>query len=513
MSCARCLLVIFLLFTARGYAQGPEFLYLLHCGGCHLEDGSGMLDAVPDLRRELGFFASTFEGRSYIVRVPGASQAPVTDSQLAEITNWMLARFAADYIVEPFDEVEVAAQRSIPLDDVVSERAKLLDIRDQSESRSEAEVDESASLPLNNESSESLIQNDWENLGRTLFSDTTLSLNGNQSCASCHDPDRAFIDSVGHRFGRAGSVGSDGQSIGDRNAPMLTYATMLPPWNLFDSTTADMISGGLFWDGRAHDLSEQVLNPFVNAGEMALTDLGSLARRVQKGKTYQRFLGGRHDTDGTISVVVRGLTSYLASAELNSFDSRYDRFLRGELQPTSEEFIGMALFFSPSFTNCSTCHQSEAVPFASGELFTNHKYENIGVPTNLALRQMNGLGEHYIDLGLAANPRLTGEALSNESRGRFRVPGLRNVAVTAPYMHNGVFSQLSTVLSFYNRFSNLGDSGQVNPETNEHWVDAEVGDTVAFDKLQGSIPLSPRQLQALQAFLEMLTDKRYEHLL
>jgi len=525
MRCVSSLLLLCLLFAGAARAQGPEFQYLLHCGGCHIEDGSGMGNVVPDLRLDLGYLASIPEGRAYVIQVPGASQAPVTNVQLAEITNWMLSRFAPDYDVQPFDEAEVAELRSTPLNDVAGTRKALLGERErereegyslQEQGASAAESGDQASLEPGYLK---LDTEQWESFGRLLFMDTSLSVNGSQSCASCHDPGRAFTDREAALSGRVASLGADRQSLGDRIAPMLTYAALVPSmqWSATDAEDPqlilDGIIGGQFWDGRATDLAEQVMTPFVNPREMALGDLDELADRVLEAPHYRSYLNAELDRATTLVAVSQALVAYLSSDELNSFDSRYDRFLRGEIQPTQEEVIGMGLFFSPSFANCATCHQSQPTPYARSELFTHHGYENIGVPVNQLLRQSNGKGGDYRDPGLAANPQVAKQPWHAAAEGRFRVPSLRNVAVTAPYMHNGAFSELSTVLAFYNHFNHSGDGGRLNPETGLPWSAAETPDTVDMTKLRSGFPLSPRQLDALQAFLNMLTDQRYEHLL
>ena len=102
--------------------------YMLHCGGCHLPDGRGAPPKVPDLRNELGWLATTQQGRNYLVRVPGASQAPVTDAQLAAIVNWLLVEYNADELpadFEPLTEPEVAAARKRVLSDPLKARREL----------------------------------------------------------------------------------------------------------------------------------------------------------------------------------------------------------------------------------------------------------------------------------------------------------------------------------------------------------------------------------------------------
>ena len=123
---------------------------------------------------------------------------------------------------------------------------------------------------------------------------------------------------------------------------------------------------------------------------------------------------------------------------------------------------------------------------------------------NEALRQKNDHAD--VDKGLLDNPRVTDE----KQLGKFKVPTLRNVAVTAPYMHNGVFANLQTVIKFYDQYNN--PQRNINPQTGKPWREPEVAETVNLEDLKAKT-LSDRKIDALIAFLEILTDKRYEYLL
>lgn len=191
------------------------------------------------------------------------------------------------------------------------------------------------------------------------------------------------------------------------------------------------------------------------------------------------------------------------------FDSRYDRWLRGEVEFTDEEELGRLLFFSQQFTNCASCHQLSDRAMDPRETFTDYTYHNIGVPENHALREMNGVEPGTVDEGLAANPRVD----DPQMRGLFKTPSLRNVAVTAPYMHNGIFQDLRTVILFYNTYNTRSEARMINPETGEPFGPAPVPDTVSRDLLEEGPALDDRRIDALVAFLKTLTDARYEHLL
>ena len=98
-------------------------------------------------------------------------------------------------------------------------------------------------------------------------------------------------------------------------------------------------------------------------------------------------------------------------------------------------------------------------------------------------------------------------------RFKFKVPTLRNVAITAPYMHNGVFQELETVIQFYNKYNSRSEAAQINPETNEHWGEPELSANISLTELESGPFLDERRVNALVAFLKLLTDRRYEVLL
>ncbi|MEO0916654.1 MAG: methylamine utilization protein MauG, partial [Pseudomonadota bacterium] len=191
------------------------------------------------------------------------------------------------------------------------------------------------------------------------------------------------------------------------------------------------------------------------------------------------------------------------------FDSKYDRFLRGEVELTKEEDLGRLLFFSEQFTNCNLCHQVSTSQVNPRETFTDYSYHNIGVPQNTALRDINGVEQGTIDEGLFGNPTVDDPG----ELGKFRTPTLRNVAVTGPYMHNGVFEDLRTVILFYNRFNSRSEARQINPETGAPFGPPPVPATLSVEELTHGPALEDDRIDALVAFLKTLTDARYEHLI
>lgn len=361
-------------------------------------------------------------------------------------------------------------------------------------------------------------------LGEALYSDTNLSLNRTQSCATCHNPERAFIDDRLDSEGKvsATSLGDDALSFGDRNTPTAAYAAFTPEFgqethSRFNSQQPDYTGfvGGQFVDGRAADLQQQAEGPFLNAIEMGMPDEESVVLRIKENTDYIASFESLYgttifdDISAAYSAVADAIAEFEKTDEFAPFSSKYDKSLRGEYtyDPLSKAAQGKALYFSQQFTNCATCHQlrSNSSP---QELFTNFEYHNIGVPSNTADRTLYGLDTSFVDNGLLDNEHVTDTA----HKGKFRVPTLRNIAVTAPYMHNGVFKELSTVIKFYDHFL-TGSEHTLNPETGLAWASPEVPETVSTTELVDGNKLDEDEIEALVCFLHTLTDERYEALI
>lgn len=346
-----------------------------------------------------------------------------------------------------------------------------------------------------------------EALGEALFFDTNLSANRTQACATCHDPESGFADPRG-----MASIGDDGASFGDRNAPTLTYAALTPE---FGRNKDGRWHGGQFWEGRAARLEDQAGGPPLNPIEMGMPDKASVVDRLKENESYVAAFGSLYgegtldDADAGFAAMTAALAAFERTGQFQTFDSKYDRYLRGEAKLTSKELLGETLFFSQQFTNCNMCHQLNERPGAEGETFTNYQFFNIGVPRNPDLRALNGIGMDVLDAGLGAHPKLKEDG----HRGKFKVPTLRNVAVTAPYMHNGVFEDLRTVVLFYNKYNSVSEARQINPETGEPFGPPPVPETLAEVELTEGPALKDREIDAIVAFLKTLTDARYEHLL
>ena len=293
-------------------------------------------------------------------------------------------------------------------------------------------------------------------LGERLFHDPRLSRDGRVSCASCHDAGRAFADP-----GQAVSVGVGGRT-GTRNA--------MPLFNLAWAPS-------LFWDGRVEGLRRQVLLPIEHPDEMALSlpkAVATLAADATLARQFQRALGGPVSAER----IGLALEQYLLTRV--SQDSRFDRAMQGGEPLTAQEQRGFTLFLTehdPRLglrgADCFHCH--------GGALFTNQQFMH------------NGLRERLVPPGATPDIGRAQVTGASSDRFKFRTPSLRNVAVTAPYMHDGRLRTLEEVVEHYDR--GLARHPNLDPNLAKH-------------PPQG-LGLSREDKAALVAFLKTLTDPAF----
>jgi cytochrome c peroxidase len=320
------------------------------------------------------------------------------------------------------------------------------------------------------------VSEDLERLGMHLYKDKNLSLNQNQSCQTCHHPLAGFADRSNflHPYDKVVSLGSDGVSLGGRNAPTSAYTGYSPI--RYQDENGEWF-GGMFWDGRmdgsmlGDPLAEQAQGPPLNPVEMAMESEEAVLAVIQSSDYYPLWIkvyGPIKDTGEAWEQFARAVAAYERSSEVTKFTSKYDL---ARDQFTAAENRGLALFE----TNCSACHATTAANGSPEPLFTTYGYANIGVPANLVVPSPDyGLGEDLDD--------------PNQD-GKFKIPTLRNIAVTAPYSHNGGFPTLYDMVSFIN------DSSGFTP------------DVVAnITPLVGSLELTEAEIDDLIAFLHTLTD-------
>ena len=347
-------------------------------------------------------------------------------------------------------------------------------------------------------------------LGEQIFNDASLSKDGTQSCASCHEASRAFIDprinatSLNANISGAVSLGQDDVTLGDINSPSIAYVAMTPEFH-FDED-AGVFRGGILLNGRTPNVLVQARLPFLSTVEMQTTEAEVVAKVEDSYGELMKYLYGDDVFDSVTTAfdaVADAIAEFEKSDQLATFDSKFDKALAGDVSLSDTEQQGLALFMDEEKGNCAACHP---VPTADSldvdSLFTDFGYTNLGVPKNSLVRSLNDKGLRFVDEGLFDNAEVTDVDL----KGAFRVVSLRNVAVTPPYMHNGVFGDLETVVHFIN---SRDVPGALNPETGSPWQAAEVDATKNTDQI-GDLGLEAEEVSAIVAFLKTLTDERYE---
>lgn len=289
-------------------------------------------------------------------------------------------------------------------------------------------------------------------LGKQLFHDPILSADSTQSCSSCHLANLGFTD------GKAFSKGIDGLA-GRRSAMSLV--------------NVGFYNSGLFWDGRVKTLEEQALIPVEDPLEMhhrweaAVEDLRA---HRDYPMLFRKAFGIKSKQEISKELVARAIAQF--ERTLISGDTKFDQVMRGEATFTEEEAVGYDIFFD--FTEkhpdaeCGHCHNAP--------LFTTLEYENNGITAARSFAD-------YPDPGLGA---VTGKELDI---GKFRIPSLRNIALTAPYMHDGRFQTLEEVIEHYN--SGGHDGPNVSP-------------------VLRPLKLDKTQKRQLIAFLHTLTDRNFD---
>ena len=329
-----------------------------------------------------------------------------------------------------------------------------------------------------------------ESLGRSLFFDTSLSEPPGQACSTCHDPAFAFTDP-----NKAVSAGAVAGIQGLRSTPSLLYMGFSSEFHL--AKNEGIFMGGQFWDGRAANLEDQASFPLLSQREMNNPSKAALVKKIQEGPhaaTFVELYGADifSDTEKAFSAVTNALAAFEMSDEFAPFSSKYDLYLSGEIDLTEQEKRGLELFDDVNKGNCAACHPSRPAD-GSPPLFTDFTYDNLGVPKNInnpfytQPSSNNPDGRSFIDLGLFLTTQLP------EDAGKMKVPTLRNVAITAPYFHNGVFDNLEKVVEFYNS----RDLGGFDPP--------EVSENVNTQEL-GNLGLTEQEVKDIAVFLETLTD-------
>jgi cytochrome c peroxidase len=294
-------------------------------------------------------------------------------------------------------------------------------------------------------------------LGKLLFFDPVLSGNNKSSCASCHNPEKAFTDGL--------SKGLDFDQTGflPRNTPTLLNV---------------IYQKAFFYDGRAYQLEQQVFDVVHNKTEMQ-SSFEEVVKKIEKSSSYKQLFvaafKGTSDTAITSYAIQKAIMEY--EKTLVSMNSRFDQYLHGDKKKlTPHEINGYNLFAGKAL--CGSCH---FLPLFNGTVppfFNDSEYEVIGTPADSSNKQLDD------DKGRYMVTKLT------EQLHAFKTPTLRNITLTAPYMHNGIYTKLEEVVEFYHKGGGAGFKLSVPNQT------------LPFDSLQ----LAPQEKADIVLFLKTLTD-------
>jgi len=297
-------------------------------------------------------------------------------------------------------------------------------------------------------------------LGKKLFFEPGMSGNNLKSCASCHNPQLAFTD------GKAKSISFDDSQTLERNAPTLLNV---------------IYQKAFFQDGRAYQLEQQIFDVIHNQKEMS-SNLKDIAEKLAQKEEYQKLFKSAFSGTADTAISPYGIQKAIAEYEktLVSFNSPFDDYLKGNTKALKrEEIHGYNLFSGKAL--CGSCHFSPLFNGTVPPFYNDSEFEVLGVP-----KQAN-------NKKLDADPGRFTVTQIKEHKHAFKTPTLRNIALTAPYMHNGVYSSLEEVVEFYHKGGGAGLGFSVPNQT------------LPFDSLK----LSATEKRDIVLFMKSLTDKAY----
>lgn len=394
-------------------------------------------------------------------------------------------------------------------------------------------------------------------VGKSIFLDPSLSLNGNQSCAACHGPDVGFTGPIS-AINAHGAVyeGSVSTRFGNRKPPSAAYATPSPILHRLLDKRDVLFVGGNFWDGRAtgeglgNPAADQALGPFLNPLEQALPDNACVVYRVctgsyapevasawgpdacaitwpgdvvaqctTEGGSVSLSTSDRSKVDATYGLVGLSIAAYEASPEVNAYTSKYDAYRMGTTRLSRQERMGLQMFKAKG--KCAACHILDSGPNGEPPLLTDFTFDNLGVPRNPEnpwyASAFNPAGSAWVDEGLGGflSTRAEYASYADDNEGKQKVPTLRNVAkkpsgaFVKAYTHNGYFKTLEGLVHFYNtrdvKDTCPGEYTEAQALAADCWPAPEVEENVNHDEL-GDLHLTAAQEAAIVAFLETLTD-------
>lgn len=302
------------------------------------------------------------------------------------------------------------------------------------------------------QNSENPVTVEGVDLGRHLFYDPILSSDSSIACATCHRQENAFSDG-GTQF----SVGFGGATTQRNTPPLFNLA-----WY-----------NGLFWDGRAANIEAQVFEPVRNHDEMNL-DWGKAEQRVQNSPFYRQKFRAAFGDEAIDSVqIAKAIAQF--ERTLLSHNSTYDNAIQEKVKLSHDEYRGFVIMNDQSMGDCLHCHNTDGNPLA-----TSLRYSNNGLDSVYAANKYRDAGRGVVTGNL-------------EDYGKFKIPSLRNIAVTAPYMHDGRFKTLEEVVEFY--ASGLHDGANVDPKMQHAH--------------RGGVPLTADEKRQIVAFMRALTDSTF----
>lgn len=375
-----------------------------------------------------------------------------------------------------------------------------------------------------------------EELGKKIFFDATLSVNSNQSCATCHGPEAGWSgpDSA---INALGSIyeGSIPGHFGNRKPPSSAYATASPILHYRIDKEGVTFVGGSFWDGRAtgerlgNPAADQAQGPFLNPVEQALANQASVMTKICSGSYANLFdlvwgsgactLSDEYKVMQAYDQAALSIAAYEASPESNAYTSKYDYYLKGMVKLTQQERLGLSMFKGKA--KCDACHTLDAGPNGEPPLLTDFTFDNLGLPRNpdnpFYDSTFNPDGYDWVDPGLGGFLASRGDyqQYAEENLGKHKVPTLRNVGkgpagLVKAYGHNGYFKSLKGIVHFYNTrdvkprcadpFTREQDALAMNC-----WPAPEIAQNVNVEEL-GNLRLTDAQEDAIVAFMNTLSD-------
>ena len=366
-----------------------------------------------------------------------------------------------------------------------------------------------------------------ERLGKAIYFDSRFSEPiYRQSCASCHSPNNGWVGFGAGPRSRGGGRGAiagipEGAvfgKYGGRASPSASYATFSPVFRQEKEEGDAGFIGGLFWDGRAtgrripgNPAAEQALGPLVSPAEQNHANPLQVLNKIITSESYltlwSNAFGTRTIPTATALEIEKSyqrvgiaIAAYEGSQEVNSFNSKYDAYLRKEIDLSPLEKKGLELFNSDA--KCFRCHTSESVA-GRPVIFSDFKYYNLGIPKNLQ-NPRYWTDPNFVDLGLGGYLKnqtinLGWREAANKNYGKFKTPTLRNVgkANNRRFMHNGAFKTLEEVVHFYNT--------RDDSDFRNFWPSPEYGENIQ-NGWMGNLGLTPHQESAVVAFLKTLSD-------